>query len=792
MKRPLFIVAIGLIIGILIGLYYKIGIALFFILITYFIIKRIYSNKAIRYINVLFNRKVITLLCVVILIGLIYILMSNKKYKSYEQLDSNAKVTGIIIDNKIENKYTDQYVINVKSINGYKKNGKNKMILRVKKDCKTRIEYGDLVSFEASLEIANSQRNYGGFNYNGYLRQKKIYGILNSENINILKKEYSNKINIFINKVRLKINDNLERILGKENSKVCLGIMIGNTNDISDDIKDAFRKSSLTHMLAVSGAHVSYIIAGISLCVSKININKKIKNVIIIIILIFFAILTGGTPSVQRACIVACLVLISEIVYKQPDIVNNLSLAFIIIVLQNPYNICDSGMLMSFAGTIGIIYFHSSAKNVDNSKNRMEKLLIKIKQSCIVTISANLVILPISMYNYNICSLTFILSNLIASPILGIVIILGFSLFFISLISINIACFLGGILNIAIRALINICSFFSKLKISTIYVKTPSLISMITYYIFIFGIVYIIRNRSYIWQRKLYKKKKIFIIICCLIIITTNCNFINFEGFTIHFIDVGQGDSCLIKTVYNKNILIDGGGARDSSYDVGEKVLLPYLLDRGITKIDYVIITHFDSDHCQGLFAVLRNLDIKNVIISEQGEDSQNFETFKKIVTNKKIKVIKAIKGDKIRVEKNTYIEILWPETEQIKENILNNNSIVAKITYGKFSLLCTGDIEEIAEKEIVNLYKNKLKSTVLKVAHHGSKSSSIQEFLDKVQPKVALIGVGEKNTFGHPNDGVIKRLQDIKTLVYRTDLNGEITINVNKIGKYKVNTKIK
>ena len=222
----------------------------------------------------------------------------------------------------------------------------------------------------------------------------------------------------------------------------------------------------------------------------------------------------------------------------------------------------------------------------------------------------------------------------------------------------------------------------------------------------------------------------------------------------------------LVVTPKNKTILIDGGGTKEKeNFDIGEKILLPYLLDRGITKLDYILATHMDADHINGVLTIMQNIKVGKVIICRQGENSENYEEFKNIVKEKKLKVIVVKKGDNISIEKNVNLQILWPKEEQIKENILNNNSIVAKLNYNKFSMLLTGDIEEIAEKQILEEYKNTniLKSKVLKVAHHGSKSSSIQSFLDEVKPKIALIGVGKDNTFGHPNSGVLKRLTNLR-----------------------------
>ena len=214
---------------------------------------------------------------------------------------------------------------------------------------------------------------------------------------------------------------------------------------------------------------------------------------------------------------------------------------------------------------------------------------------------------------------------------------------------------------------------------------------------------------------------------------------------------------------------------------------------------------------------VLEELKVKNVIISEQAEDSENFQKFEQIVNKRKIPVIiveskafdnskkqnnNSIKNvdiickEKIQIEKNIYFDFLWPDNQNLlNENALNNNSIVTKLYYNNFSCLFTGDIEEIAEKQILQEYKDNLQalsSTVLKTAHHGSKTSSIQDFIEVVKPKISLIGVGENNKFGHPNDDVISRLENIGSKIYRTDKMGEISIMVNRKGKIKIKKHIK
>lgn len=220
----------------------------------------------------------------------------------------------------------------------------------------------------------------------------------------------------------------------------------------------------------------------------------------------------------------------------------------------------------------------------------------------------------------------------------------------------------------------------------------------------------------------------------------------------------------------------------------GKETLMPYLLDRKIAVVDYIMVSHFDTDHVGGLLYIMQNMKVKNAIISNQAEASQNFQEFIKIVKEKRINLIVVNAGDKLNIENDLYFNILWPDKNAfISENTLNNNSIVCKLIYKNFSCVFTGDIEEIAEKKILEKYKKKpnlLKADTLKVAHHGSKTSSTEEFIDAVKPKNALIGVGRNNNFGHPNKQIIDSLQGGGAKVFRTDQNGEINIVVNRNGK--------
>lgn len=269
----------------------------------------------------------------------------------------------------------------------------------------------------------------------------------------------------------------------------------------------------------------------------------------------------------------------------------------------------------------------------------------------------------------------------------------------------------------------------------------------------------------------------------CIICICSFIIAIVPKNLRIYFIDVGQGDSTLIITPLNKKILIDGGGTEFGDYNVGEKTLMPYLLARRIRKIDYIIISHFDTDHCQGLLYIMQEMKVQNVIIGKQYEENDNYRKFVNIIKEKNIKVKVVEAGNRINIERELYFDVLWPGSDNIiTQNAINNNSLVCKLVYKKFSILFTGDIEEIAEKAIIVKYKNQLKSTVLKVAHHGSKTSSTIDFINAVNPKYALIGVGKNNKFGHPADITIQNLKGKNVRIYRTDQMGEIEFEFDAI----------
>lgn len=770
--RPLCIATICYIIGIIMGLYLSSFGIVFLLCLLLFIITFRFNKKMYIYI-------------LIIIIGFSYIKLIDYIYeKAYGLVNSkeNYIIEGIVVSDKRDKEYKEVYDLDVKKIDGMKIKVSKKYLLNIKKSKEMNIKFGDYIKINAKIELPSKARNYMGFDYQRYLKSKKIIAtIIDVENVEILDVNKANIEKNIFNSVRNNIKEIMYKLLPKDARELAVGMMIGDKDELDTNITENFKNSNLTHMLAVSGAHISYVILGLNLMLKKTG--NRFRKIFIICFLIFFVGVTDFTPSVQRASIMAILLLISTMLYRSQDTYTSIAFSGLVILIINPYSFFDIGFQLSFGGTIGIVLMYNNLIKRFKTNGKLKRYIVS---SICVSVCANLIIIPIMSFNFNTVSLTFWISNLLAGPFLGVIIIFGFCVYLLSLVIFPVAKIISIPLKYLIYILLVIVKYCSKIPFSSVTIRTPYIFEIFIYYI----VLYLVFNYAKI---KPYFKKLV-VVILIVILIANSCIYVQNHGkMIIYFIDVGQGDSTLIRTAKNKTILIDGGGSENSSFDVGEKTLLPYLLDRKITVLDYVVISHFDTDHCGGILYLMEHIKVKNIIISKQGKESSNYNKFKNIVLDKGMSVIFVKKGDKIKIDNETYMDILFPGNNFISDNILNNNSIVTKICYNNFSILLTGDVEEIAENEICREYNttNKLKANILKVAHHGSKTSSTAEFIKMVKPQIALIGVGEKNKFGHPNDGVIQRLKNMNTKIYRTDRMGEIEIQINNMGEVKISSQL-
>lgn len=791
MKRPILIAALGYIIGIVWGLSFKV--VLIFCSIIAICMLIVEKNKNIlRIINLVINKKVTILLLIFIIAGFIHIKFLKYDYeKIYISLE-NVNIVGTIVSSKKEKQYINEYKIETEKINNIKL--KKKFILLTKNK---EIEYGNKIKLEGTYIKPSKSRNYKGFDYSNYLKTENIYGTIEQNGkIELIKEKNINYFFIILYKVKNKIIKNINNKFPEETRGLFLGILLGDKSSIEENVRQNFADSSLSHILAVSGTHISYVVICISVLFKKLKLNKNIRKVLTSLVLFMYLYLVDFSVSATRAVIMSTIVIMQMLFYRKQDTITTIAFSSIIILINNPYSILNIGFLLSYGGTIGIILFVNRI-SIESKEDFFQRFKSYLKDICIVTISAQTIIMPIIIYYFNTISFTFIISNIIASLIIGPIIMIGLVIIAISFFKIPIISLIIRFYNILIVILVRTADIISKIPMSKIYLKTPTTLEIIFYYSVVFLIALLIyikkSNRKFIKktiQIDIYNLKNFFInnrnkvLIFISIVSLISITSIKIpKELKINFIDVGQGDSCLITTPQNKKVIVDSGGSE--SYDVGKNVLLPYLLDKRITKIDYIMISHFDTDHCKGFEYVLENIKVKNVIISKQSETSENFKQIMKIIRKKRINLIIVQKETKIKIDNFTTVDILSPQSENIADN-MNDNSIVAKFEAYNFSILFTGDASEKIEKELIK-EKINLKSDILKVSHHGSKTGTSEEFLKSVKPKIALIGVGENNKFGHPTEDVIKRLTENKIKIYRTDTDGEIRIKIKKSKNIKI-----
>lgn len=807
MKRPILWITIGFITGIILGLYINIAPLIFLLLLIFTIFFGIVdyrsNNKYLRIVKILIKNNMILTYLISALVGSIYLAIYNKNFETFYNKFSNNEIISTVISNNKESEYKNTYKIRLE---GFKELESVNLILRISKSKKINLNYGDKIKVSGKYIIPEGARNYGEFNYKEYLKTQKIYGIYEANKIEILKHNNLNFIELFSNKVKFKIIDSFKVVLPESTNQLFLGILIGYDDNLSENIQESFRKSSLTHLLAVSGAHIVYIITGLKFLFEKLKVPKRITNIITIMFLIFFMYLTDFSSSVVRASIMGIILIVSLILFRKNDIITTISISILLILIENPYKILDIGLLLSYLATIGIICFSKLKKNRKQDQTIKEKIIEYIKDMILITITANIFVFPIMVYNFNTISLTFVISNLIAGILIGPITIIGFILIIISFISLKFTYILSIPYNLLLELLIQSTNLISLIPLSEILVPTPNVIIILSYYISLFFyLLYIYFTKEYS-NRYLTKKVSNYIMRilyyikrnCKLIIVFTIILIILFvlvlkvipKNLKIYFIDVGQGDSTLIITPTNKKVLIDSGGSETGNFDIGKNTIVPYLLDRGIVSLDYICISHFDSDHCDGFKYLLNNIKVKNIIISKQCKVTENFEQIMYLVNKKKTNIIKVEAGKNLNIDRYVKLKIFSPG--EVLVNDINDNSIVMQLEYNKFSCLFTGDISKKIEQNLVKKYGNFLKSDVLKVSHHGSKNSSDEKFIKIVNPKISLIGVGKNNKFGHPNENVLKVLYDINSKVLRTDKNGEIIIRVDRNGNIKINTHIK
>lgn len=763
MKRPFLQFLIPYILGILFFnnfsiKYEYIMVSLFIMILTIFISR---FNKF----SMIFN-----ILLPFMIAGILLNYNINDSY--LKKFDDEIVDTKIIVKEKIDSKeYSSRYngVVKEVYIDNRKYDLNEKTIIYIEKD---NLKYGSTIVGQAKIILPKENTNPKLFNYKQYLMSNKIYAITNIlGNYKIIETKKLSKLYNLKRDIKNNIKTTISNGMSEINSRRILAIILGKDDLLEDKEITSFREIGIAHVFAVSGLHIGVLSVFLLFIFRILNINYRIASLLTVICIYLYGYIIDFPISVLRASILFSLLILSRLIHKRLDYINILSFTAVILLLIRPLWLFDIGFQLSFVTTFFIIYLTDKIDRSIFEDVKFSKYLSPV-------IAVYIGITPILINNFNYLTITSILSNLILVPILSLSIILSFLSILISVISIELGMYILFIIDKLLLIFNYLFYFFDKFINISIISPSLNIFNTILYY----SIVYIAFNYKKINKIKFTYRFVAFIYI--VIIISSVFISTVTEEWKVDFIDVGQGDSILI-SIGKKNFLVDTGGRAFGDFDVGERVIEPYLLKNGISYIDGVFITHFHDDHCKGLISILKNdrIKIQNIFIGYKNENNELYNKINKLAKKKKINIININKGDKISIKEGIYIDVLNPLSDEIN-NTENNMSLTMLLRLNDIDMLLTGDIEKEIEKLLIEDIDD---IEILKVPHHGSNTSSTQNFIEKSKPEIAIISVG-KNNYGHPNKEVLNRIKDSRAKIYRTDKNGLIRIE-NSNGSFKINT---
>ena len=637
-----------------------------------------------------------------------------------EYKDSDKNLYGTVIDYK---KSKDKTTIWVK--------GKEKVLVNYYSDI--NVSYGDYIYVYGVFKKPKENGNFNLFNYKRYLLSNKINYVVTVSKITIIKKND----NVFYT---LK-NNLLKRIESANKSKgYILAFLYADKSLIEKDVYTKYQKIGVSHLFAVSGMHVSLI----SIVLLKLlnRIKERKRYIIVSIFLSIYLFLTNFTISMVRATFQFILFFINKSFKLNIDNSNLVIFLFSILVIINPYNIYNIGFLFSFIISFTLIRCSKLIKG---------KFIIKSLKTSLISFFSSM---PVLINNFFEVNFLGIILNIIYIPFVSYI------LFPLSLVTVLFPS-LDNILYMLISYFEKITDFFSNIKFLSFSICKMNIFLIIMYYLIF---IYILKRK----KKLIYK---IIIVIISLTFLINNGRIVNNE---VSILDVGQGDSSLIR-LKNKNILIDTGG--NINYDISKNILIPYFKSVGIKKIDYLVLTHGDYDHMGEAINLVENFKVEKVIFN-CGEFNDLEKKLIKVLDKKNTKYYSCIK--ELNIDDN---KLYFLNTKEYDNE--NDNSNVIYTELNGYKLMFMGDAGIEKEKDILGKY-NLSNIDVLKVGHHGSKTSSSRTFIDEINPKYSIISVGKNNRYGHPNKEVLNTLEDSK--IYRTDQDGSIIFKI-KNNKLKIET---
>lgn len=682
---------------------------------------------------------------------------------------------------------------------------------------------GNTLSINGSIIRFQKATNPGQFDEEKYNQIQNIDYKVYSDDIEVINNNYS-KYHHGLYRIRKKVFGVFTSLLPEKNGGILGAMILGDKVALDQDIKELYQQNGISHILAISGLHISLIGMTLFQLLRKLRISIPIATVLSLCLIFSYGILTNFSVSTSRAIMMLFILLIAKILGRTYDLLSATSFTAFITLIQNPLQIYSTGFLLSYGAVLGIgfiyplfsdlIFIKKDVKFLDifskhfkvkpitqpTIQSSIQVTMISLIKSgiksifeCIkISLSIQLMTIPILLYYFFEISTYSILINIIILPFVFLVIFLGIIGGILGVFILPFGAFFLGGANYILNFYEWICRRALILPENALVIGRPEASILITYYFILF--LFILLNY---WKK--HKFSHVLLLFLFIIFIQPGSNHLEFT-----FLDVGQGDGIFFQTPMGTTYMVDGGST--SVNQVGKYRIIPFLKSKGIKKIDWAILTHLDSDHVSGIIEIMErmdnqggtgvadlkytgNVEIKNLVLPSvvEREDTMYLK-LKSLAKEKGVRLL-YMKKDDIIQEGDIVITCLHPQEEYYYSSA-NAISIVLDVKYHDFQLLLTGDIEENGEDLLYEVLSENLKEyKLLKVAHHGSKNSTDEEFLDIVNPAYSIISSGKNNPYGHPHDELLERLEKINSNIMMTMIDGAISVqtdgNLMKIKVY-------
>ncbi|MBI5560606.1 MAG: DNA internalization-related competence protein ComEC/Rec2 [Deltaproteobacteria bacterium] len=656
------------------------------------------------------------------------------------------------------------------------------------------VRSGDMVWFMSSLKEPRNFNDSGEFDYEWWSRTRGIDARGNVKRGLLVRVEEGRGFFNLIDGIRGGVREFIDSS-GFETGAIIKALVIGEKGSIADETREAFIRSGTAHILAISGLHVGFV-AYLSYLfffwifrrserlLLAVNV-KKLAWFMSFFPVFSYGLISGFSVSTQRAVIMAGVLVLTVLIGRLREIYSAVAFAALLILAREPGALWDVSFQLSFAAVISIIYLvprmnslwpSSLPQGQDKTPvNRIRKLVNGMKMLFLISVAAGLGTYPPLAYHFHRVSLAGFIANMFVVPITGFIIL---PLALISVLAAmfwkGLAIFLIGAADTFLYPVVWIVKFLSGLPYSSLWVARPTILEIIIFYSIILCAPMVRKRRA-----------ALFLLVSLGSLFFLERGWLYYEGplrdgLKVTFVSVGQGDAALVLFPASglsrgKRMLIDGGGSLGAGFDAGEGIIAPMLWKERIKKVDYIVLTHPQRDHMEGLKFIAENFSPEEFWWSGIGELPPRLRD---VLREKGVEVRTIGSESPATVIDDVRVDFLNPPNAYRDEGLeINNSSLVLKLTYGKRRFLFTGDIKEKAEGLLMG---RDIRADVLKVPHHGSRFSSTPSFIDKVNPEVAVISTGWMNNFGFPHGETLKRYGEKGITLYRTDMDGAVTVETD------------